>query len=116
MTDRELILLSQALADGTRLEMIRLLASGRSASFVSPKEACCPDGVCVCDLMAHLGMIQSRVSYHLRLLKAAGLVSETRLGRWNYYSLNQARLADFQTALATLGKTAPHPSGLARAI
>lgn len=100
---------ARALADGNRLAILRLLARGRADSFPSPEEACCPDGVCVCDLMAELGMIQSRISYHLKELKSAGLVSETRVGKWNYYTLKSDRLRAF--AQATLALPEPGAAG-----
>ncbi len=36
-----------------------------------------------------LGITQSAVSQHLRVLKSAGLVSDERQGYWIYYSLNR---------------------------
>jgi DNA-binding transcriptional ArsR family regulator len=36
-----------------------------------------------------LGVTQSAVSQHLRVLKAAGLVRDERQGYWIYYSLNR---------------------------
>lgn len=44
--------------------------------------------LCVCDLVEILQSTQPNVSQHLRKLKAAGLVSETRKGQWVYYALN----------------------------
>ena len=43
---------------------------------------------CVCDLPVALGAYQSRLSFHLKKLKDAGLVSDRRDGRWVHYSLN----------------------------
>jgi ArsR family transcriptional regulator len=39
-----------------------------------------------------LGITQSAVSQHLRVLKAAGLVNDERKGYWIYYSLNREAL------------------------
>lgn len=39
-----------------------------------------------------LGITQSAVSQHLRVLKAAGLVRDERQGYWIYYSLNKEAL------------------------
>jgi ArsR family transcriptional regulator len=63
----------QALSDETRLQIVELLASGEC---------------CVCDLQESVGAYQSRLSFHLRKLKDAGLVADRREGRWVYYSLN----------------------------
>jgi len=43
--------------------------------------------LCVCDLQASLGMIQSRLSRHLKILKEAGFLSVERKGTWAYYSI-----------------------------
>jgi ArsR family transcriptional regulator len=42
---------------------------------------------CVCDLQSALDAAQSRLSFHLRVLKEAGLVTDRKEGRWSYYSL-----------------------------
>lgn len=39
-----------------------------------------------------LGITQSAVSQHLRVLKGAGLVEDERQGYWIYYSLNRDAL------------------------
>ncbi|OIP55214.1 MAG: transcriptional regulator [Helicobacteraceae bacterium CG2_30_36_10] len=43
--------------------------------------------VCVCDLQLSLGMIQSRLSRHLKILKDAGFLRVQRKGTWAYYSI-----------------------------
>lgn len=62
-----------ALSDETRVEIVRLLAGGER---------------CVCELTEVLKAAQSRLSFHLKTLKTAGLVSDRKEGRWVYYSLN----------------------------
>lgn len=44
--------------------------------------------LCVCELCNSLGISQSKLSFHLKTLKEAGLVSSRQEGRWIYYSLN----------------------------
>lgn len=44
--------------------------------------------LCVCDLCEALGVTQSKLSFHLKTLKEAGLVRSRQEGRWIYYSLN----------------------------
>jgi ArsR family transcriptional regulator len=63
----------QALSDETRLQLIDLLRGGER---------------CVCDLQSALNAAQSRLSFHLRVLKDAGLVTDRKEGRWSYYTLN----------------------------
>ncbi len=67
-----------ALSDPTRLRLLDLLRGGER---------------CVCELTDALDAGQSRLSFHLGVLKAAGLVLDRREGRWIYYRLNDQRLA-----------------------
>jgi ArsR family transcriptional regulator len=46
-------------------------------------------GICVCEFEDYFGMGQSKVSYHVRKLKEAGLVREEKRGKWSFYSLDQ---------------------------
>lgn len=55
--------------------------------------------LCVCDIADLLQTSQPNASQHLRKLKAAGLVSETRKGQWIYYSLNVEDKPDVQAVL-----------------
>ena len=70
-----------ALADETRLQVIELLGEGEQ---------------CVCDLTELLQCAQSRLSFHLKTLKDAGLVEDRREGRWIYYSLNPERVEEMK--------------------
>jgi len=55
--------------------------------------------MCVNALAAALGISQSAVSQHLRVLKAAGLVSNERKGYWIHYSLNRQALEECRKRL-----------------
>ena len=66
--------LCNALADEARVEIVVRLLDGEK---------------CVCDLQDALDAGQSRLSYHLKVLKEAGLVSDRREGRWSYYTLQR---------------------------
>jgi ArsR family transcriptional regulator len=79
--------LFHALSDETRLRILELLRGGEH---------------CVCDLSAALEAQQSRLSFHLRTLKEAGLVSDRRQGRWIYYGLKPSALAEMHAALQSL--------------
>ncbi|KJS21466.1 MAG: hypothetical protein VR72_10455 [Clostridiaceae bacterium BRH_c20a] len=48
--------------------------------------------MCVCELSEILDMLQPRVSQHLKILKDAELVKESKEGYWVYYSLDKERL------------------------
>ena len=57
---------------------------------------------CVCHLTETLGLSQGTVSYHIGLLKRAGLVQDRRDlhdARWVYYKLDPVGVAAFQTTL-----------------
>ena len=45
----------------------------------------------MCELQDELGAAQSRLSFHLRVLKDAGLVTDRKEGRWVYYSIDARR-------------------------
>jgi ArsR family transcriptional regulator len=62
-----------ALSDETRLRIIDLLRGGER---------------CVCELTEKLDAAQSRLSFHLKVLKDAKLVTDRREGRWAYYALD----------------------------
>jgi len=79
-----------ALSDETRVEIVSMLASGER---------------CVCDLTAALDAAQSRLSFHLKVLKDAGIVVDRKEGRWVHYSINRERLDEMEAALHALRPT-----------
>ena len=86
-----------ALSDETRLAIVEMLRGGER---------------CVCDLQAALDAAQSRLSFHLKVLKDAGLVTDRKQGRWSYYTLNVARLAEASDVLAELATPVASRGGL----
>ena len=56
--------------------------------------------LCVCDLCEALGVTQSKLSFHLKTLKEAGLVNARQEGRWIYYSLNLSQFSVLEAYLA----------------
>ena len=87
-----LVALGRALSDPIRVRMLSMMADGRgccdfSASDVPAEEG--EEGICVCEFEEQFGMGQSKVSYHIRKLKDAGLVKEERHGKWAFYSLDR---------------------------
>jgi ArsR family transcriptional regulator len=87
-----LVALGRALSDPIRVRMLSMMAEGRSccdfsASGVPVTEG--DEGICVCEFEEHFSMGQSKVSYHVRKLKDAGLVREERRGKWTFYSLDR---------------------------
>lgn len=71
--------LFHALSDETRLGILAMLRDGER---------------CVCDLQADLDAAQSRLSFHLKVLREAGLVIDRREGRWAYYRINPETMTE----------------------
>lgn len=69
---QDLIALFRALGEENRLRILEMLREGR---------------LCVSDITGRLGITQSSVSHHLRVLREAGLVECHRRGLWIDYSL-----------------------------
>jgi ArsR family transcriptional regulator len=85
--------LCHALSDETRLAILERLRNGER---------------CVCDLVDLLSAGQSRLSFHLKTLRDAGLVVDRRDGRWVHYSINPTALSLLGEYLALLtGRAAP---------
>ena len=80
--------LFHALSDETRLTILERLRQGER---------------CVCELTDALDAAQSRLSFHLKTLKDAGLVTDRREGRWMYYTLDPDALAEAAELLETHG-------------
>jgi ArsR family transcriptional regulator len=79
--------LFHALSDETRLQIIELLNKGES---------------CVCELTDTLDTAQSRLSFHLRVLRDAGIVRDRKDGRWVYYELDPDAFEEAETLVAAL--------------
>jgi len=71
-TDPDILLLS-ALADPTRLEILRQLAGSAE--------------VCACDFTSCCDVSQPTVSHHLKVLRDAGVVTSERRGNWVFYRI-----------------------------
>lgn len=91
--------IAKALSDPIRIHILDLIQAGYEQLNTSPPVACCSGGVCVCDIQEQMNMAQSKVSYHLRELKNAGLLYETKVGKWNFYAINDATMKLFQDEL-----------------
>ncbi len=109
-----LVALGRALSDPIRVGMLGMMAAAAASG-----RACCdlPDlgvpagegdeGICVCEFQDRFGMGQSKVSYHMRKLKDAGLVLEEKRGKWSFYSLEREAIREL------LGETVEHFAGRA---
>jgi ArsR family transcriptional regulator len=86
--------IARALSDPIRLQILDILVQGRDASCVSTPHPQLPQAVCpYLDVLPRLGNIStSKLSYHLKELRDAGLVEERRLGKQVFYLVNQKTL------------------------
>jgi len=95
-TREKAVQMFHALSDDTRLRLIEKLKEGEQ---------------CVCDLTESFKTGQSRLSFHLRVLKEAGLVVDRPEGRWIYYSLNQDAIRELEELVAWLKESGHKGSG-----
>ncbi|HMK43984.1 MAG TPA: metalloregulator ArsR/SmtB family transcription factor [Dissulfurispiraceae bacterium] len=88
----ELLTVFKALSDRNRLLILKLLQQGE---------------LCGCHLVAALGLVQPQVSFHIKILKKAGLIVDRRCGRWTYYRLNDADMFVRFLLMSALERMAP---------
>jgi ArsR family transcriptional regulator, arsenate/arsenite/antimonite-responsive transcriptional repressor len=74
---QEILNIFKALSDQTRLRVLKLLEHGE---------------LCVCDIFSALDMVQPKVSFHLSVLKEAGLIADRKEGRWVHYRIDDSDL------------------------
>lgn len=79
--------LFHALSDETRVEIVEMLGSGER---------------CVCDLTDALDAAQSRLSFHLKVLKDAGIVRDRKDGRWVHYELDREVFVEIEELVAAM--------------
>ena len=88
----------KALSDPTRLKLVKLLNDCQSG-------ICNGGPLCVNALAHQLGITQSAVSQHLRILRQAGLVIGERKGTFMHYSIDPQGLKNYKAAIRqTLGE------------
>ncbi|ENU4318327.1 metalloregulator ArsR/SmtB family transcription factor [Acinetobacter baumannii] len=81
----------KCLSDETRLNIVTLISENKE--------------LCVCDLTAKLQLSQPKISRHLALLRASGLLQDRRQSQWVYYSINPQLPNWCFEILSTLKKT-----------
>jgi ArsR family transcriptional regulator, arsenate/arsenite/antimonite-responsive transcriptional repressor len=82
----EVVGVFHALSDPLRLKVLELLQKQE---------------LCVCELSEALDVAQSKLSFHLKTLKIAGLANSRQDGRWIYYSLNLPGFAIIEQYLSS---------------
>lgn len=89
-----------AAADPHRLALLRALTAGPT---------------CVCELQVQVPLPGNRLSYHLKVLREAGLIAGSKRGRWIDYTLVDGALDRLRAAVPRLperdGRRAPQPDG-----
>jgi ArsR family transcriptional regulator len=89
---RNLLNIFKALSDETRLRILKLLEGGE---------------LCVCDIVAAINTVQPKISFHLGVLKEAGLIKDRRQGKWIHYSLDASDIFRRFLLLLTLERISP---------
>jgi len=79
----------KALADPTRLEILRLIG-GQAGP------------VCVCDIVDRFDLSQPTISHHLKVLREAGLLRTSKIGIWAFYEVEPEAAAVLEEASALL--------------
>ena len=77
----------ESLSDPIRINILELMMNGE---------------ICVCDIVKVTGLSQSKISYHIKILKDSGLISDRQEGRWVYYKLDLEVLSDIQNWMSNL--------------
>lgn len=72
---KKLVSFFKAIGEDTRIKIIIFLLK---------------EEMCICELIDELGLSQSAVSHHMKILKQADLVNDRRDGKWTFYSINKA--------------------------
>jgi ArsR family transcriptional regulator len=81
--------LFKALSDETRLRIVRTMARSQQE-------------LCECEIVPQFGLSQSTISYHLKVLREAGIVECEKRGLWAYCRVNPRALMAAVKTLADL--------------
>jgi ArsR family transcriptional regulator, arsenate/arsenite/antimonite-responsive transcriptional repressor len=88
----DVVTIFKALSEPIRIDVIEMLKEQE---------------MCVCDLCDCLNVTQSKLSFHLKTLRNAGLVRSRQEGRWIYYRLNLSRIVALEEYLAEFRRCSP---------
>ncbi|EKV00097.1 ArsR family transcriptional regulator [Leptolyngbyaceae cyanobacterium CCMR0082] len=84
--------LFQAFSEPYRLQVIELLRERE---------------LCACDIANHLGISASKLSFHLKTLREAGLIQGRQEGRWIYYRLNLPQFVVLEQYVSEFRRLSP---------
>jgi len=91
-TQLAILPLFHAFSDGYRVQIIELLRDQE---------------LCACDIAKELGIKQSKLSFHLKTLREAGLIEGTQDGRWIYYRLNLQQFVVLEQYISEFRRLSP---------
>jgi ArsR family transcriptional regulator, arsenate/arsenite/antimonite-responsive transcriptional repressor len=94
MPEKQLVFALKAVADPTRLKILRLLKQKGGCSLDKS------EGLCACDIEEQVRLSQSTISHHMAILKKAGLVHAEKLGLWMWYRRNEKLLKELGEAVS----------------
>lgn len=97
----ELLPIFKALADGSRLAILRLIAAQA-------------EPLCACEIVDRFDLGQPTIAHHLRVLREAGLITAERRGVWVHYALDAAGLTIAADFIQGLTPARPAPPVAAR--
>lgn len=69
----------KAFCDENRLHILNLLRSGEK---------------CACVLLEQLSLVQSGLSYHMKILVESGVVESRQDGKWTHYKISETGFAN----------------------
>ena len=93
LADKHLIEAFKAIADPTRLRVLRLLKQKGHCSLGKD------DGMCARDIEERIKLSQPTISHHMSILKKAGLVHAEKQGLWMWYRRNDKALRQLAAKL-----------------
>jgi ArsR family transcriptional regulator, arsenate/arsenite/antimonite-responsive transcriptional repressor len=93
LSDKQLVDALKAIADPTRLKILRLLK----------QKGCCSigkgEGMCACDIEEQVKLSQPTISHHMAILRKAGLIHAEKQGLWMWYRRNEKSLKELGQAV-----------------
>lgn len=105
MEKEQLILICKALSNKGRLNILKLLKEPKE-NFPAQIHLQQGDGfyggICVGDIQAETGFVQSTTSQNLAMLEESGLLEKQRIGQWTYYRRNDATIKELQAFIGSV--------------
>jgi ArsR family transcriptional regulator, arsenate/arsenite/antimonite-responsive transcriptional repressor len=87
-SEKQLVDALKAIADPTRLKILRVLKQKGACSI--GKQV----GLCACDIEEQIKLSQPTISHHMAILKKSGLVHAEKHGSWMWYRRNEKSLKE----------------------